>query len=110
MARSPSSNAGCALSSYIDGSRLSGIGMTSARTRERLVQRLQDQGITRPAVLFADEPTGNLDAATGGIVAELLFGLNAASGTTLVLVTHERSLAARCSRRLELAAGRLVGA
>ena len=66
--------------------------------------------VTHPAVLFADEPTGNLDAATGGIVAELLFGLNAASGTTLVLVTHERSLAARCSRRLELAAGRLVGA
>ncbi len=51
MPRCPSSNAGCALSSYIDGSRLNGIGMTSARTRERLVQRLQDQGITDERVL-----------------------------------------------------------
>jgi putative ABC transport system ATP-binding protein len=64
--------------------------------------------VTRPAVLFADEPTGNLDTATGARVAELLFALNAAGGTTLVLVTHERSLAARCTRIVELAAGRIV--
>lgn len=61
-----------------------------------------------PALLFADEPTGNLDHATGAQVADLLFHLNAESNTTLVLVTHDRSLAARCDRIVELAGGRRV--
>jgi putative ABC transport system ATP-binding protein len=64
--------------------------------------------VTRPSVLFADEPTGNLDTMTGARVIELLFDLNAASGTTLVLVTHEREIARRCDRVIELDAGKMV--
>ncbi len=60
-----------------------------------------------PQILFADEPTGNLDTATGARVIELLFELNRAQGTTLVLVTHDLQLAARCARRVTLAGGRL---
>lgn len=64
--------------------------------------------VRRPQVLFADEPTGNLDTASGARVADLLFGLNRQAGTTLVLVTHERSLAGRCERIVEIDGGRLV--
>jgi len=66
--------------------------------------------VTRPDVLFADEPTGNLDAATGERIMELLFGLNAETGATLVLVTHDQALAARCGRVIRLDAGRIVEA
>ncbi len=65
---------------------------------------------SRPAILFADEPTGNLDTATGAKIIELLFGLNAEEGTTLVLVTHDETLAARCDRRIVLEAGSIVQA
>ncbi|MEO1573783.1 MAG: ABC transporter ATP-binding protein [Pseudomonadota bacterium] len=61
----------------------------------------------RPAVLFADEPTGNLDTATGQTIVELLFTLNAESATTLVLVTHDETLAKRCDQRLTIRAGAL---
>jgi putative ABC transport system ATP-binding protein len=64
--------------------------------------------VTQPAVLFADEPTGNLDTVTGGRVGELLFELNASSHTTLVLVTHDLSLSARCARTIRMDAGRVV--
>jgi putative ABC transport system ATP-binding protein len=64
--------------------------------------------VTRPAVLFADEPTGNLDTATGQRITDLLFELNRSTGSTLVLVTHDRGLAARCDRVLQLDAGRTV--
>jgi putative ABC transport system ATP-binding protein len=62
---------------------------------------------TQPVLLFADEPTGNLDAATGGVIIDLLFKLNAERRTTLVLVTHDTELAGRCDRTLKLHAGRL---
>ena len=64
--------------------------------------------VAGPDVLFADEPTGNLDAGTGGRIMDLLFGLNAGAGTTLILVTHDRSIAARCGRIVRLDAGRVV--
>jgi putative ABC transport system ATP-binding protein len=64
--------------------------------------------VTRPRLLMADEPTGNLDAATGAAVVDLMFELNREAGTTLLLVTHDESLARRCARRLRIAAGRLV--
>ncbi|MFI4890282.1 MAG: ABC transporter ATP-binding protein [Steroidobacterales bacterium] len=64
--------------------------------------------VTHPDVLFADEPTGNLDTVTGQRVTDLLFDLNRSTGSTLVLVTHDRALAGRCSRTLELDAGRTV--
>jgi len=62
-----------------------------------------------PAILFADEPTGNLDTETGGRVAELLFRLNQDKGTTLILVTHDQNLGARCDRVLTMTDGRLSG-
>jgi putative ABC transport system ATP-binding protein len=63
---------------------------------------------TEPAVLFADEPTGNLDSRTGGHVIDLMFELNRDSSTTLVLVTHDKSLAGRCDRIIGLDGGLLV--
>ena len=64
--------------------------------------------VTQPAVLFADEPTGNLDTTTGGRIGDLLFEMNANSRTTVVLVTHDNTLAARCGRILRMEAGGLV--
>jgi putative ABC transport system ATP-binding protein len=64
--------------------------------------------VTHPDVLFADEPTGNLDTHTGQRVTDLLFELNRSTGSTLVLVTHDRTLASRCGRMLELDAGHTV--
>jgi len=64
--------------------------------------------VTHPQVLFDDEPTGNLDSATGTRITDLLFELNRSTGSTLVLVTHDRGLARRCGRVLELDAGHAV--
>ena len=63
---------------------------------------------SQPAILFADEPTGNLDAVTGQSIIELLFALNANTGAVLVLVTHDEKLASRCQRILKLVNGRLI--
>jgi len=64
--------------------------------------------VTRPRLLFADEPTGNLDPVTGAQVIDLLFGLNRENGTTLLMVTHDEALTRRCDRVLRLSAGRLL--
>jgi putative ABC transport system ATP-binding protein len=63
--------------------------------------------VTSPELVFADEPTGNLDSKTGADVVNLMFALNAQAGTTLVLVTHDLQLAARCARTIKLADGRV---
>jgi len=63
--------------------------------------------VMRPKLLLADEPTGNLDAATGAGIIDLIFELNAEQGTTLVMVTHDEALATRCGRTVRLAAGRI---
>jgi len=65
--------------------------------------------VTRPKILFADEPTGNLDAATGAQIIELMLKLNLTEGTTLILVTHDEALARRCGRQLRLEGGRVAG-
>lgn len=64
--------------------------------------------VTQPPLLFADEPTGSLDAASGEAVIQLMFELNRERGSTLILVTHDSSIAARCARTITIAAGRLV--
>ncbi len=65
--------------------------------------------VTRPKLLLADEPTGNLDAATGAGVIDLMFELNAQARTTLLLVTHDDAIASRCARKVRLVAGRIDG-
>src|SRR5690606_3677988 len=64
--------------------------------------------VVQPAVLLADEPTGSLDHATGAAVMDLMFALNREQGTTLVLVTHDPAIAARCGRRITIEAGRIA--
>lgn len=64
--------------------------------------------VTRPKILFADEPTGNLDAQTGAQVIDLMFELNRRLGTTLILVTHDEALAGRCGKQLRLSGGTVV--
>jgi putative ABC transport system ATP-binding protein len=64
--------------------------------------------VARPKILFADEPTGNLDAATGAQVIDLMFELNRLQGTTLILVTHDEALAGRCGKQLRLSGGTVV--
>ena len=61
-----------------------------------------------PQVIFADEPTGNLDTATGAVVEDILFSLNRESGITLIVVTHDEELAARCDRRIVIRDGLIV--
>ena len=64
--------------------------------------------VASPSIVFADEPTGNLDTDTGAEVVELMFTLNREQGTTLVLVTHDLELASRCHRMVRLARGKVV--
>ena len=91
------------------------VGLTERRSHEaRTLSGGEQQRValarafvTRPAILFADEPTGSLDSATGATVINLMFELNREFGSTLVVVTHDPEVASRCERRVELRAGRL---
>jgi putative ABC transport system ATP-binding protein len=65
--------------------------------------------INRPQIIFADEPTGNLDSNTGALIEELLFSLNKEKGITLIIVTHDEDLAKRCDRQLHIKDGQLIG-
>jgi putative ABC transport system ATP-binding protein len=65
--------------------------------------------VGRPAIVLADEPTGNLDSASGGAILELLWELNTEQGATIVVITHDRDLAARLPRQVEVLDGRIVG-
>ncbi len=71
--------------------------------------RLRAHWRQSPKILFADEPTGNLDGETGKQIIELIFGLHRRMGTTLVLITHDTNLAARCERTVTINDGRIVG-
>ncbi len=64
--------------------------------------------VTQPKLLFADEPTGNLDSETGKQIIELMFELNQEKGTTLILVTHDEDLSNRCDRKIKMVAGRII--
>jgi putative ABC transport system ATP-binding protein len=64
--------------------------------------------VNNPSVIFADEPTGNLDSATGAVVEDILFGLNRTHGITVIIVTHDEELAARCDRRVYIRDGLVV--
>jgi putative ABC transport system ATP-binding protein len=64
--------------------------------------------VARPSIIFADEPTGNLDAATGATIVDLLFARKLAANSTLIIITHDPALAERCSRIVEMRDGRIV--
>jgi putative ABC transport system ATP-binding protein len=86
----------------------------TADALERAAESLKSVGLDhrlthRPRLLLADEPPGNLDGATGQVVMDLLFSLQARYGTTLMLITHDPTLAARCSRTIRIADGRIAG-
>jgi putative ABC transport system ATP-binding protein len=106
-ARDSAARAAAALEAAGLGHRLTHLpGQLSGGEQQRVA--LARAFAPRPRLLLADEPTGNLDQATGDAVMDLLFRLRAETGTTLVLITHDAHLASRCSRRVHLADGRVV--
>jgi putative ABC transport system ATP-binding protein len=88
-----------------DKARSKAVNLSGGQKQRAVIARAL---VTNPRVIFADEPTGNLDSATGQVVEDILFTLNREQGITLVVVTHDEELAAKCDRRVYLRDGRIV--
>lgn len=88
-----------------DKARSKAVDLSGGQKQRTVIARAL---VNNPRILFADEPTGNLDTTTGGIVEDILFSLNRENGITLIVVTHDEELAARCDRRLMIRDGLLV--
>ena len=89
-----------------DKARSAAVNLSGGQKQRSVIARAL---VNDPRIIFADEPTGNLDTATGAVVEDLLFGLHREQGITLIIVTHDEELAARCDRRIHIRDGRIVG-
>jgi len=89
-----------------DKARSAAVNLSGGQKQRSVIARAL---VNDPRIIFADEPTGNLDTATGAVVEDLLFALNREQGITLIIVTHDEELAARCDRRIHIRDGRIVG-
>jgi putative ABC transport system ATP-binding protein len=88
-----------------DKARNAAVNLSGGQKQRSVIARAL---VNEPRIIFADEPTGNLDTATGAVVEDILFGLQREQGITLIIVTHDEELAARCDRRVHLRDGRIV--
>ncbi|XUK60957.1 Putative ABC transport system ATP-binding protein [Plantibacter sp. RU18] len=88
-----------------DKARNKAVNLSGGQKQRSVIARAL---VNNPRVIFADEPTGNLDTATGAVVEDILFALNRENGITLIVVTHDEELAARCDRRIIIRDGLLV--
>lgn len=88
-----------------DKARNAAVNLSGGQKQRSVIARAL---VNDPRIIFADEPTGNLDTATGAVVEDLLFGLHREQGITLIVVTHDEELAARCDRRIHIRDGRIV--
>ena len=88
-----------------DKARSAAVNLSGGQKQRSVIARAL---VNDPRIIFADEPTGNLDTATGAVVEDILFGLHREQGITLIIVTHDEELAARCDRRIHIRDGRIV--
>ena len=88
-----------------DKARNAAVNLSGGQKQRSVIARAL---VNDPRIIFADEPTGNLDTATGAVVEDILFGLHREQGITLIVVTHDEELAARCDRRIHIRDGRIV--
>jgi len=89
----------------LDKAKSKAVNLSGGQKQRSVIARAL---VNNPRIIFADEPTGNLDTATGGVVEDILFSLNREQGITLIVVTHDEELAARCDRRLHIRDGLIV--